>query len=248
MPVFNSGGDIVHSDGSDIVWSTTRRPALLLPDEAVTLINFDFAYPDFSKSNAYGFDIGTDGFGATRTSCASYASINPQEWDSGLSFVCNLPASANYFEVEVLLTRIVEPSTFLGEPIPKALKEGQKVLLDGGSAIIERIGPIVRLFRFEKSGAAVYLRRKQSVTDAGNQGIWTPGNAVYSGSGGKLEGFTYGGSPNAWPAYLLQAKGPGGSIHKERGAGADSCSLTDTSDFASTWRGTVIITPGYIEP
>lgn len=247
MPVFNDGSEIYHTEGSDIVWSTTRRPALLLPDEAVTLTNFDIAFPDFDKSNAYGFDIGSDIFGGTVTSCASYASIDPQEWDSGLTDVCDLPSSANYFEVEVVLSRIVDPSNYLGKAIPKLLKEGQPSQLDGAAALLEQVGPIARLVRFEKSGATVKMRRKQSVTDAGNQGIWTPGNATEYPGGGWREGWTYGGSPSAWPAYLIQTKGPSGAIDKRRNGG-NACSLSDTSDYASTWRGTVIITPGYIQP
>lgn len=241
MPVYNSGTDIIQTQGGREVWTTQRRPALLLPEAAVTLTNFDIAFPDFAKSNAYGFNRGD-----FTTACTSFASIDPQEWDSGQSFVCNLPSSANYFEVEVNLTRVVEPSTYLGLSITKCLREGEGHMLDGGSAIPERIGPIVRLFRFEKAGSTVQLRRKQSVTNAGNQNIWTPGNATHSGSGGKLPGWTYGGSPNAWPAYMLESKA-GGNVDKCRGE-SNACSLTDTSNYASVWRGTVIITPGYIKP
>lgn len=247
MPVYNSGSDIFHTEGGREVWSTVRRPAQLLPAAAVTLSNFDIVFPDLAKSNAYGFDIGTDFVGFQATTCMSMASINPQEWDSGTSFVCNLPSSANYFEVEVNLTRVVNPSSYLGLPIPKTLREGQRHMLDGGSAIAERIGPLVRMFSFEKAGSTVVLRRKQSVAAPSASLVpWTPGNALYYPSGGWREGWTYDGNALAWPAHILETKGPGGALDKKRD-GANRCSLTDTSNYASTWRGTVTITPGFIQ-
>lgn len=246
MAVFFDGTNIIHNIGSRIVWATNRRPANMVPSAAVTLDSFDFVFPDFSKSNVYGFDIGEDIFGATKTSCASYISINPQEWDSGLSYVCDVPASSNYFEVVVYISRIFEPSYYLAHPIPKCIAENYHVMLDGGSVLLERIGPISRIARFEKSGNSIYLRRKQSVTDAGDRGIWTPGNTTHYPGGGKREGWTYAGSPNAWPSYLIEGKSTG-DLDKERG-GDNACSLIDSTNYASTWRGTVTITPGYIKP
>ncbi len=246
MPVFRSGGEVYQTEGSQIIWSTTRAPVLLVPGSATVLSNFDVAFPDFSKDNAYGLDYSSSG-PVTISGCASYASINPQEWDSGLSGpIATLPAGVNHFEIEVEMSRIVNPSTYLGASIPKSLPEGQRTWLNGGSCEVERIGPIIRIFRFERSGNGIYLRRKQSVKNAGNMGIWTPGNTQYTGAGGFLRGWTYGGNPNAWPAYLLDAR-TGGNINKRRGD-ANGCSLSDTSNYASTWRGSVIITPGHIKP
>ncbi len=248
MPVYNSGNDIIHTEGGREVWSTLRPAAQLLPSAAVTLTGFSIAFPDFPKTNVYGFDIGTDFLGFQQSSCMSMAAILPQEWDSGLSYVCDLPSSANYFEVEVNLTRTVNPSTYLGEQIPKLLKEGQRHLLDGGSAIVERVGPLARLFRFEKSGNEVRLRRKQSVKGGGAGVPYPPGNALYFPNGGWRQGWTHGGDPNGWPAYILDTKGPGGPIDKKRdGPESARCSLVDTSNYASTWSGTVTVTPGFIK-
>lgn len=243
MGVFGDGTNITHVDGSRVVWSTTRRPALLLPDSAVTLTNFDIAYPDLAKSNAYGFTYVTSPI--MLTACTSFVSVNPQEWDSGQSFVCNLPAGANYFEVEMTISRIVTPSTWLGMAIPGLLGSG-KAMPDGNSALIEGIGPLLRMFAFERSGNAVYLRRKQSVADNGGPTVpWNSPNDNNSGSGGYRAGFTYGGNPNAWPAYAIQQKS-GGNVAKRRGE-ANACSLVDPTNYASTWRGTVTVTPGYIK-
>lgn len=246
--VFGSSGAITHVEGSRVVWSNTRRPALLLPDDAVVLTNFDIAYPDFSKSNAYGFTYYVDPlFGTASSACVSWVSIDPQEWDSGLGYVCDLPPECNYFEIEMTMSRIVTPSTYLatGLPIPILLGSGTH-MPDGNAAVIEGIGPIVRMFSFERSGNAVYLRRKQSVTNAGSVVPWNTPNDNDSGSGGYRIGFTYGGNSSAWPSYTIEQK-TGGAIGKRRGEG-NSCSLADPTNYASTYRGTVTVTPGYIAP
>ena len=242
MPVFRSGGDIVHTDGSRIVWSTSRQPAVLLPSAAVTLTNFDIAFPDLAKSNAYAFDLG----GGT-SACMSMVTISPQQNTYGPTAVATLPASANYFEVTVNLTRIVNPSTYLGEAIPKVIAEGQDVHLDGAAAVLERTGPLARIFWFERSGNTVNLYRKQSVTNAGQRVTWTSGNSIYYPGGGWREGWTHGGDANGWPAYMIETRSTG-HIDKKRDSTVNRCSLTDPTNYASTWRGTVTITPGYIAP
>jgi hypothetical protein len=256
VPVFNDAlGNITHTEGSRVVWSTTRRPALLLHEQAVTLNNFDISFPDFAKSNCYGFAYATDMIGFDFSSCVSMVSLNPQEYDSGLSFVCNLPAGANYFETEITLSRIISPSTFLDVAIPDVFGSGARHMPDGNSAIVEAIGPMVRMFSFEQiivkdaNGVVlsnkIYLRRKQSITNAGAQVAWNSGNNNNTGSGGYRAGWTYGGDPNAWPSYRIDSRNSGG-IDKRRGSN-NQCSLSDPTNYASTWRGTVTITPGYIK-
>lgn len=248
MPVFRSGGEVYHTEGSDLLWSTTRAPVLLVPGAATTLTNFDISYPHPTMDSMYGLDVTVDPlFGTTFTNCATWASMIPQEWDSGLSSpIATLPAGVNHFEIEVELTRIVEPSAYNGTPVGKSIAEGERTWLNGGSCEIERAGPLIRIFRFERSGDTICLRRKQSIHDAGNLGIWAAGNSQYTGSGGYREGWTYTGDNRAHPAYLLQVK-TGGNINKRRGE-VNACSIVDTSNYASTWRGTVIITPGHIKP
>ncbi len=245
MPVFKSGGEIYHTEGSDIRWSSTRPPVLLLPGYTTTLSSFDISYPDLAKDNAYGLDYVSSPI--AQTWCSSFASIIPQEWNSGLTGpIAILPSGVNHFEIEVELSRIVEPSTYIGKTIAKSLADGERTWLNGGSCEAERLGPIIRMFSFERSDDGIYLRRKQSVEDAGTKGYWAPGNSQTTGSGGILRGWTYGSNPNAWPAYLLDTRA-GGSISKRRGEG-NACSLVDTSDYSSLWRGTVFITPGHIKP
>ena len=248
MPIYSSGGEIYQTEGSDILWSTTRRPVLLLPDQAVTLTNFDISFPHPTMDNAYALDVTIDPlFGTITTNCATYIGFIPGEWDSGLSSaVATLPAEANHFEVEVEMSRIVEPTAYLGNSFPKSLAEGERTWLNGGSCEVERAGPLIRIFRFERSGNSICLRRKQSIKDVGDQGIWAPGNSQSTGGGGYQEGWTYGSDPRVWMANLIEQKS-GGSVHKRRGE-ANACSIVDNSNYASTWRGTVIITPGYIAP
>ncbi|WP_323014535.1 hypothetical protein [Devosia sp.] len=244
--VSGSNGAITHTQGDHVVWANTRRPALLLPEDAVTLTNFDIAFPDFAKSDAYGFTFATAN-GFDYSACVSWVSLDPQEWDSGLSFVCNLPAGSNYFEVELTLSRIVAPSSVMGVdgPIPALLGGGGKHMPDGNSALIEGVGPLVRMFAFERVGNAVYLRRKQSVANEGQRVPWNSGNNNSTGSGGYRSGFTYGGNPSAWPVHQIDQR-TGGNIDKRRG-GPNACSLSDPTNYASLWRGTAVITPGYIK-
>lgn len=248
MPVFNSGNDIYHTEGSTVVWSTTRVPVLLVPGSATTLTNFDISFPHPAMDSMYGLDVTIDPlFGTTTTNCATWASFIPGEWDSGLSGpIATLPAGVNHFEVEVELTRVVEPSQYLGRSVAKSIAEGQRTWLNGASCEVERAGPLIRIFRFERSGNGIYLRRKQSIRNDGTLPIWAPGNSQHTGSGGYLEGWTYTTYPNAIPAYHLETR-TGGSVNKRRGED-NACSIVDTSNFASTWRGTVIITPGYVKP
>jgi len=245
MPVFGANNIITHVNDSRVVWSSTRRPALLLQQAAVTLHDFDIAYPDFIKNNAYGFAATNDNWGQY-SSCASFVTIVPHEWDSGQSFVCTLPEKANYFEVELNMVRIVHPSAYLGLAIPELLAPGNRHMPDGGSAIIEGIGPMVRMFAFERIGSAIYLRRKQSVTlmKGGTPVPWNPGNATHYPNGGMRNGWTHGGAGQGWPAFLIESKA-NGNFDKTR-HGSNACSLADPTNYASLWRGTVTITPGYI--
>jgi hypothetical protein len=251
--VYPQAGHIIFEKSGRVVWSSALRPVNLLPDAyRIVLGNFDITYPDLHKNNAYGFDKGNDPItGFEETSCVSFASIVPGEWGPGRAndlprqLLGNVPAGINYLEVQVALWRVFEPSAYLGLPIPKIIQEGQFILLDGGFAEVEGVGPFRRAFAVVQDGTGVYLERYQSALNPGNIGIWTPGNAVYYSSGAKREGWTHGGRPDALPAFMLDTKGPSGNVNKERG-GSNACSLNDTSNYSSVWRGTIIVTPGYI--
>lgn len=242
MPVFGSGGVITHTEGSRVVWSNTRAPAKLLTSEIV-LGGFDVAYPDLAKSNAYGFDF--QSAGVTRAVCQTWVTVVPQSWDSGLQLVATIPAAANYFEVSLNLSRIGEPSQRFGQPIPKIFPEGQWVTLNGRGAVIERAGPLARIFRFERIGTGIYLRRKQSVKSSGPQIPWNSGNASTFPGGGKRAGWTHGGNPDGHPFAQIDLKGPSTDLNVNRGD-SNACSTADPTNYASLWRGTVVINAGYL--
>lgn len=244
MPVFNDAeNNIFHTEGDRIVWSTTRRPALLLPDQAVTIDPFTVQFPDFAKSNAYGFTYTSSP--TTLSACMSMITINPQEWDSGLSLLATIPSECNYFETEITLTRTKTPSSFMGLAIPDGWGSGSTHFCDGG-ALMESTGPIIRIFTIERVGNQVFLRRKQSVRDGGDRFPWNSGNNNESGSGGYREGWTYGGDRRGWVATQRDYK-TGGNIAKRRGE-SNQCNLSDNTDYESIWTGRLVLTPGYIKP
>lgn len=242
--IFNEGADIFHTQGSRVVWSTTRRPVVLLPNNKVTLNSFDIAWPHPATSDAYGYSATTSG-GFTAYAAASFVTIVPQEWDSGLTAVATLPAGCNYFQVDVNLARINSLSSYLGygEP-PVLLPSEQWHTLDGASAVAERFSLLVRIFRFERIGNTVYLRRKQSVANVGARFPWLSGNNPTNGAGGQRNGWTYGsGGINGHPVSMRAQAFNAFSNRGQSGMAATD----DNTNYASTWRGTVIITPGYIK-
>lgn len=244
MPIFkDEANNIFHTEGDRTVWSTQRRPALLFPNDTITVNPFTVSFPDFAKSNAMAFAIQTTG-GFDASSCLSIITINPQSWDSGLSLVANLPSQCNYFETAITLTRTKTPSTYLNLPFPDNWSSGSTHLSDGG-ALMEAIGPITRIFSLERVGNGLYLRRKQTVRNAGQQVGWNSGNNNSTGAGGMRNGWTYGGDPNAWLAAQRDMRNSG-NIDKRRG-GPNQCSLDDNTDYSSIWTGSLVITPGYID-
>lgn len=245
MSVFNDDfNNIYHTSGSRVVWSTTSRPVLLLPSARVTIPSIDISWPHFATANIYGYSQATVG-GFDSYAASSYISVVPQEWDSGLSLVANLPSGANYFQVDLNFSRIVAPQQWLQTTIPTMLAQGQWQTLDGASAIAERIGPMVRMFSFERSGNSVYLRRKQSVINAGEQVAWLSGNNPVGGGGAQRSGWTWGGT--------LGNLGHAASLRDQRFTSfsnrgqSNMAAIDDNTNFSSTWRAAIVITPGYIK-
>lgn len=244
MTVFNDGTNIYHTQGSRVVWSTTSRPVLLLPASKVSIPTIDISWPHFQTANIYGYSQTSTG-GFDSYAAASYISVVPQEWDSGLSFIANLPPGCNYFQLDLIFSRIASPGIWLQSTIPTLMAEGQWQTLDGASAIAERIGPMVRMFRFERSGDAVYLRRKQSVINAGEQIAWNPGNATTFPGGGQRSGWTWGGTLGNL-GHPVSLRGQRFVANSNRGQ-ANMAPIDDNTNYSSTWRCALNITPGYIK-
>lgn len=254
---YPSGGQLVLEDGARRVWSTDGKPVNLLPEANWLTVPVTFAFPDFIKRNAYLFDIEINELtDVTTTSCMSVSTILPGEWgfdkaaprtiaDIGLGSV---PIGVNYIDARVKLDRTNAPDDAFGFAIARVLANEWSAG-PGNSFQCEKVpGLLSRGFDVRLSGISVLLRRYQTVTANSNGIDWVPGNEVYNGGGGKNEGWTYGGGSDAQNAHLMsiiQAKGPGGNVNKERG-GSNACSLVDTKDYSSTWSGTIVVRPGYI--
>lgn len=243
MTIFRTGGELYHAEGSRLVWSTTSRPALLLPDDKITLTSVDIAWPDLAKANAYAYNSYNVG-SFTYFAAASYITMVPQEWDSGTSLLATIPAGCNYFQVDVNISRINTPSPYLTQPLPQLIQPGQWQTLDGASAIAERIGPLVRIFRLERSGNSIYLRRKQSVANDGQVLPWNSGNSPTFPGGGQQPGWTWGGSGGA-NGHPVSQRATTALANSNRGQ-SNQVTVSDNTNYASTWRGTIVITPGYI--
>lgn len=244
MSVFRSGGQIFHTEGARTVWSTTRRPVLLLPAQKVTIPSLDLSWPHLTTANAYGYSAISSG-GFTSYSAASFITMVPQEWDTGLLPIATIPAGCNYFQVDVNFNRIATPTGYMGTTIPMLLPAGQWQTLDGASATAERIGPFARIFRFERVGTTIYLRLKQSVRNAGEVVPWLSGNNPTNGAGGQRNGWTWGGT-NGNLGHIYSQRGTTFSAFGNRGQ-SGMAPIDDNTNLASIWRGAVIITPGYIK-
>lgn len=245
-------GHIELLDGTRRVWSSDGRPVNLLPEANWLTVPVTIAFPDFIKRNAYCFAPQSGIF--ANSSCASFSTIIPQEWGPGEASPRTLadqalgtvPAGVNYIDVRVTLARTKAPTALLGIAVPNQIPT-QQTLLPGGTMPAEMTYLWRRLFEIGLDGTQIRLRRWQSVWSGATQLGWSPGNAVYFPNGGKRPGWTHGGGSSSslgHPAHMIQRKA-GGNVNKARGE-ANQCSLSDNSNFSSTWAGTALIRPGYI--
>ena len=252
-----AGGHIELVHGGHRVWSSDGAPVNLMPPTTWLTKSVTIQYPSFEKRNAYAFDIYTiPVVNIVQTACVSYSTILPGEWghDKASPYTLadatlgTVPAGCNYLDVTVKLSRTKAPPTFIAFDAPVMISS-EETPGAGNSFKCEFIpGLYVRGFDVRLVGQNVVLRRYQSVTANDNGIEWTPGNAVYYPSGGKREGWTYGGGAGAQNAHLaaiIQSK-QGGNVNKERG-GSNQCSLTDTKDYSATYAGTITVRPGYIQ-
>jgi hypothetical protein len=245
-------GHIELLDGTRRVWSSDGPPINLLPQANWLTIPVTIAFPDFIKRNAYCF-APQSGIIAN-TSCASFSTIIPQEWGPGEpsprtlpdQVLGTVPSGVNYIDVRLTVNRTKAPTALLGIDVPNSIPT-QQTPLPGGTMPAEITTLWRRLFEIGLNGTQIRLRRWQSVFDGPTQITWAPGNQVWLPNGGKRPGWTHGGGSDSalgHPAHMIQRKA-GGNVNKERG-GSNQCSLSDNSNFASTWTGTALIRPGYI--
>lgn len=242
-------------------WYDSRNyPVHFFPPEDVVLIeDVVVNFPDFVHANAYGFVAGDTGGGTIRQSCSSYVTIPFQDWgpadQPGISnnlsdaVIGTIPGDADVVLIRINGIRTNPPDQINGNSVPTGFEEGQWVQADGGTMLIEYLFPIVRMIWIRFAATLnldgtrnVILTRKQSIRKT-LFSFWTAGNSSSS------IGWTFGGTNGRYGhiVKLIEAKGPaiapGGLVTFRRGDGGQ-CSLTDTSDYASSFTMDIEITPG----
>lgn len=253
-----SGNVVIEYDGITVL-DTSLDLMNLIPDEAIVLTGQAISFPSLYHGTIYHqtrVTVGpSDLFG-----CAAFAGLVAQEWGPGRAnsiadtVVGTVPPGVDYLDVFCKLAWTSVPPGWIDTAMRSNMPQNQWVKLEGGSCRVEHFPGMRRLFEFVLDPAGspaatrnVLLRRYQSVTANGQVG------RSYSHGLGNVIGFIAGsGAPTsgglASYGALLQTKGPsGGQNHRPPGApiSQDPCTTSGTN-YASTWTGDIIITPGRI--
>lgn len=255
-----NGNMVIESNGVTR-FSTTSPLMNLVPDAAIQLSNYSIAFPDLWKGVIYHQTRRTT-FSGDLFGCSTWVGLVEQEWGPDKASPNTLsdivlgtaPAGTDYLDVMVNLTRTVVPDKRFDMDIRAGIVEGQWIKLEGGSCMVEGQGPLRRLFEIILVGTDVVLRRRQSVTANGEVNRITGGASInpkvfyFPGTNapqdsGKLASY----------GELIQQRGEsGGDTHRPAGYESGSSNNTECSrslsgkSYASTWTGSLIITPGRI--
>jgi hypothetical protein len=255
-----TGTILIEKDGR-VAFANSRPLMNLVPSAAITLNGYSISFPDLWKGTIYHQvrqpSIPSDQFG-----CSTWIGLVEQEWGPDQPAPNTLPditlgtvpAGTDYLDVRINLTRTVVPANIFDLGIRSQIPEGHWVKLEGGSCMIEGWSALRRLFEIRLSGTSVILRRRQSVTSDG----------VYMRiPGGQSQGTKvfYFPGPNA-PEDINKLASYGQIIQQlgwdqndtHRPAGYEAGSLVNTPcsmshagiSYASTWTGSIHITPGRI--
>lgn len=244
----------------------TRAPMLnLVPAAAISLTGYAISFPDLWKGTIYhqyrDSKLIGDYFG-----CSTWIGLVGQEWGPEQASPHNLPditlgsvpAGTDYLEIWVNLTRTVNPANMIDLALASNFPEGQDVLLDGHSCIIEEFQGVARQFEFVLDGTTVKLRRRQSVTNNGNASPAPLRVTGGSALGNKVFYFAGTNAPenaSAYAAYgqkIDEKQSLNNPTHRPAGYEAGSgnnvpCATGHGSiSYASTWTGNITITPGRI--
>jgi hypothetical protein len=243
------GGKLTASADGKVYLDATRKALQLIP-APIVLNGYSIAWPDFPKGNAYFYDRISAPVGGDSTMCRSYITLTPQEWQGADIVLGTVPVGTNSIDVQIVsFARTKDPSPVLGRAVPKCIRAGATLTLDGGSCTVETYAFFSRLFEIVLGGSdadltprPVILRRYQSVRDAVTVS-WNPTNSGVATAAGL--GWSYGGAngiKGRIVSYIQQKGYDGGSTHN-RNNGGNACDLTDNTDFSSIWTGTIIVTP-----
>lgn len=265
-----TGRFLVVEDGRTAL-DTDAVMTALIPDASFTLSGYDISFPDFWSGIIYHQTRqGPDAFGNSRFGCSTWVGIVHQEWGPGEASPHNLPdivlgtvpTGTDYLDCWVNLTRTVNPANIFDLQLAGNFPQGQWVKLEGGSCQIEIGAGVSRLFEIVLSGTNVLLRRYQSTSEGGNASPPvlrnTPGAALgnevfyFPGTNAPVQAS----SPARYALYgqkIDEKTSIPSPTHRPSGYEAGSASNVPCStsksgiSYASTWTGTIRVTPGRIK-
>lgn len=248
----------ITDDDGHVVWDTGLKSLQMVPAAAVSLAGVSVVFPDFVKGWAYYYSYGGDLFPVSV--CDVFATALPNEWGPGRAIdlpqtlLGTVPAETDHLDVQVRLTRTVNPSAWLGTTILVKPQVGEWFSAPEGTCVVESLKWLQRMFVVVRDGTDVYLRRYQSVErlpepfpNPWNNGMfpWIVSNAEFAPNGAKNRGWLYGGGTNAHLGIALakiSSKGAVGGDNKNL-SGDNACSLADPTNFSSTYSVDFLITP-----
>lgn len=228
--------------GSRKVWGTDLPPIQLIPD-AWQSIPVTIQFPDFPKDVAYGFNIFTTSpTNITTHYGMSVVKILPQELTLPDITLGTVPSPLiNYVDWRVVLNWTKRPSPARGGPVISPVVRGKQTDLRGGSGLIEVSGCFRRMIHIGLVGQSIVLSRRQSTRNIVEAVDWSPGNATHYSNGGPRPGWTYGSQQRGTFAYVIDKRSAGSGVTRSDG---NRASLTDPTNYSSTWAGTLLVKPG----
>lgn len=267
--VDNNRIQVIKSD--DISFDSDRPSIQLLPESSKLSISRIVTFPNLLSAPAY---LQRTYSGGGTSYCESWSALLPQEWGpdevdaspplSGSDMVAlitrnlpeeyigEVPAGTDYIDVRAYMTRIVAPPVFMQDAPPRVMfQEGAWIGLPGGSCPCEYFQPLARHFDIQLRGTSLYLRRFQSVENAGRTRIaWgtSPGSQYGWFNTIATPWAPYSGAPANYgtPAHLIQSR-TGGATENLRAPWApnsnSSCSVA-TVDYSSVYSCQFEIHPG----
>lgn len=249
-------------DGTRTMMTSTGKLVPLLPAEYDYVGVQTFAYPDVAKSKAYLHRWqteyvtvnGADYFWGRGSACVAWVGARPQEW-SQTTVLETAPAGADFAVVLAKFTRTAVPTHGWvgGQPVNVHVDQNVTIpfvgslLMETGDPGFARAASI-----YIDSLGRLVLHRQQSVSVP--PGGWgsretssgTPGSNGYTEYGSDwypmsqqcMPLFTGSGSPNKRHASDTRPDSiavPSPLRTCDKGSSA-ACSITDTSDYGSTWQ------------
>jgi hypothetical protein len=250
-------GRISIVNDSRTVTTTDGTLLCFLPSSEDFTDTIDVVFPDFEKSVTYNHwwhSSYGDGEFLLDEGCITAASPIPQEWEE-TTILAPAPLGADIIAAMVRINRTVDPSTWGGTAIDVLPKQGEWMPCTG-SILVEAELSMSRAFSLYIEDGNLVLHRQQSVSvppgGFGSYGSSAPTSPGISNGGSN----TVVGSEQGFPAYTIQQRdiaaylvnpGFGNTPPKPVATafgGGTACSVTDTSDYQSTYSVEIIASFG----